>query len=221
MSNIVIIGFTTEGTTDVRFLGSIISRTFEEVAFECNSSLEIHSVQHIPTEKTNFVNEVLEAARKATEIGVMVLCVHADADNRTDTNVINNKILPSFQTVQKSHEKLCKNLVAIVPVQMTEAWMLADPELLKESIGTNKSIEDLKLQRRPQDIADPKQVIKDAIAIAFEDQTRRKRKRNVEIGELYLPIGQTIDFNKLSELSSYQNFRNAVRSAYVSLGYLH
>jgi hypothetical protein len=32
MSNIVIIGFATEGATDVRFLESIIRRTFEEVA---------------------------------------------------------------------------------------------------------------------------------------------------------------------------------------------
>lgn len=221
MSNIIIIGFATEGKTDFRFLESVIRRTFEDVAFECISTLEIHSIQHVPTKKENYVNEILQAARTADKIGVMVLCVHTDSDHKTDANAIQYKISPAFQAVQNSDEEICKNLVAIVPIQMTEAWMLADPEMLKEEIGTNKSIDELKLHRNPQEIADLKQVIKDALLIAFEDQSKRKRKRNLGIAELYLPLGQRVDLKRLSRLTFYQKFKEAVREAYKKLGYLH
>ncbi|MCO6491039.1 MAG: hypothetical protein J5I98_21660 [Phaeodactylibacter sp.] len=42
MSNIVTIGFVTEGTTDVRFLENIIKRAFEEIAFDCSGEIEVY-----------------------------------------------------------------------------------------------------------------------------------------------------------------------------------
>lgn len=36
----VFVGFTTEGTTDVRFLEKIIERSFEEIAYECQGDVE-------------------------------------------------------------------------------------------------------------------------------------------------------------------------------------
>lgn len=220
MSNIVIIGFATEGRTDIRFLGNVIERTFEDIAFECLKELEIHSVQHIPTQKENFVAETVNAAKESNKRGVMVLCVHTDADRRSDSAAFEERIAPAFQAVKNTDGEICKNLIPIVPIQMTEAWMLADPERLKEEIGTDKSLLDLKLNRTPEDIADPKKVIKDSLHIAFEDQTRRKRKRSLGIAELYLPMGQKVDLQKLSRLSSYQKFREGVREAYRKLGYL-
>ena len=39
----LIIGFVTEGTTDHRFLETIIQKTFEDIAFECDNQIEIRS----------------------------------------------------------------------------------------------------------------------------------------------------------------------------------
>lgn len=36
----VFVGFTTEGSTDVRFLRKIIERSFEEIAYECQGDVE-------------------------------------------------------------------------------------------------------------------------------------------------------------------------------------
>ena len=47
MNRQIIIGFTTEGPTDVHFLESIIQRTFEDAAFECPGNVEVLPVQHI------------------------------------------------------------------------------------------------------------------------------------------------------------------------------
>jgi hypothetical protein len=167
------------------------------------------------------VSEVLEQAKKAKDVGVMVLCIHADADDRSDNEVYTNKIQPAFQAVEDIDEDVCKNLVAVVPIYMTEAWMLADVNLLVDVIGTDKSINDLELNREPESVSDPKQIIKNAIRIAFEDQTRRKRGRSLSISELYLPIGQRIHLHKLERLSSYRKFKEGVRNAYRRLNYLH
>ena len=45
MSKQIIIGFAAEGPTDVRFLESIVQRSFEDVAFECDGEVEILPVQ--------------------------------------------------------------------------------------------------------------------------------------------------------------------------------
>ncbi len=221
MNKQVIIGFTTEGITDVRFLESIIQRSFEDVAFECEGQIEILPVQYIEKQRGDFVEAVKIYAQRAEKRGIMVLCVHTDADDATDTNIFNYKIKPAFTAVDNAPgEHFCKNLVAIVPVQMTEAWLLSDKELLKAEIGTRKSNEDLGINKSPEIYADPKQTIETAIRIARQDLTKRRR-RNLTIAELYSPIGQKISLNTLEKLPSYQKFKEAVRDAFRKLNYLH
>lgn len=220
MSKQIIIGFTTEGKTDIRFLESIIQRSFENVAFECSGQVEVLPVQYIEKQNGDFIEVVKYCARQAESFGVMVLCIHADADHASDTRAFNYKIIPAFTAVnQVETEHVCKNLVAIVPVQMTEAWMLSDKNLLKSEIGTNKSDVKLGIHRAPEVYSDPKQTIKVAIKLARQDLPRRRR-RELTIGELYLPIGQKIDLNKLENLTSYQKFKEAVRSVFKKLNYL-
>lgn len=221
MSKQVIIGFTIEGRTDIRFLENVIQRSFEEVAFECSGQVEVLPVQYIEKQSGNFVEVVNNYAQQAEKMGVMVLCVHADADAAADTDAFNYKINPAFTAVNHAQgEDVCKNLVAIVPVQMTEAWMLSDKDLLKAEIGTSKNDVELGIHRSPEVYADPKQVIETAIRIARQDLTRRRR-RELTIGELYSLIGQKVALNTLENLPSYQKFKDAVRGAFRKLNYLH
>lgn len=221
MSIQIIIGFTTEGSTDVKYLESIIQRTFEHVAFECHGQIEVLPAQYLKKQNGDFVELVKDYARKAEEMGVMVLCVHTDADDTTDIFSYNNKIIPAFTAVNDIQgESICKNLVAIVPVRMTEAWMLSDKELLKAEIGTSKSNEELGIDRLPEDYNNPKQTIEDAIRIARQNLTKRRRHELV-ISELYSPIGQKVALSTLERLTSYQKFKEAVRAAYTKLNYLH
>ena len=220
MSRQVSIGFTTEGPTDFRFLESVIQRSFEDVAFECSGQVEVLPVQYIEKQNGNFVEVVKNYAQEAERLGVMVLCVHADANEPTDVKVFNDKINPAFNAVKNlPGEHVCKNLVATVPVQMTEAWMLSDKELLKAEIGTGNSYVELGIHKLPEIYADPKQAIEAAIRIARQDLTRRRRHK-LTIVELYLPIGQKVSLNKLENLPSYQKFKEAVRIAFQELGYL-
>lgn len=220
MKNQITIGFATEGSTDVRFLESIIQRTFEEVAFDCKGEIEILPVQHLAKEPGDIETAAVGYARKADNLGIMVLCLHKDADSPTDVNAFRFNIQPAFEAIETTPDIVCKNLVAIVPIQMSESWMLADTKLLKDEIGTDLSDRELNLDRRPEAIADPKAIIADAIRISRKSLTQRRR-RELNIGELYQPIGQKIDLAILRRLSSYFKFREAVRESFRKLNYLH
>lgn len=113
-----------------------------------------------------------------------------------------------------------KTLQDIVPIQETESWMLADKELLKQEIGTNRSDHELGINRFPEIIANPKEVISNAIRIARENITQRRR-HHLTIADLYLPLGQSMDLDKLKDLSSYQDFKNNIREAFKKLNLLH
>lgn len=217
--NIVTIGFYTEGTTDDRFLQSIIKRTFDSVALECSSEIEVYEPEMINSFADTFNATIVAASHIAAERGSLVLCVHADADARNDRNAFEYKLDPAFAAVQTADPIGCDTLVAVVPVRMSEAWILADKVLLKAEIGTAASDHDLGLDRSPESYADPKAAIEESIRLAFESRTRRQRQQ-VTLSELYLPLGQKIGLDRLNMLPSYQKFRISVQNAFRKLNYL-
>lgn len=88
---------------------------------------------------------------------------------------------------------------------MTEAWILADKQLLKQQIGTTLSDTELNLNKDLESISNPKQAIENAIRIARQNIVKRRR-RNLGIGELYAPLGQLINIDQLMDLKSYRQF---------------
>ena len=218
----IIIGYLTVGTTDSRFLESIITRTFVKVAFECKGQIEVvEPLVHLVKERgMPFSDQVVACCLQADRLGVMAVCVHTDADSYSVANVMQSKITPAMQRLNAQKNAVCKNVVPVIPVQMTEAWMLADTQLLKEEIGTELEDSELGLHKHPEKVSDPKSVINNAIRIAHSRLSQRRR-RNLEIGELYRPIGQKIGLNNLEPLESYAAFCHSVRNAYRNLNYLH
>ena len=54
--------------------------------------------------------------------------------------------------------QVCDKIVPVIPIRMTESWMLADPAALIAVVGTNTSPTDLSLPGNPSQverIADP------------------------------------------------------------------
>lgn len=120
---------------------------------------------------------------------------------------------------QMQEDSVCKNLVAVVPVQMTEAWMLSDTSLLKKEIGTDKTDVELCIEKHPERYNDPKEVIRNAIRIGRQEFSRRSRHK-LSIEELYAPIGQKISLASLETLPSYQKFRKTVRNSFKMMNLL-
>lgn len=220
MSKQIIIGLITEGPTDIRFLESIVRRTFEDIAFECTQDIDIF----VHTLKTPKIGSFIEYTKNASNdgiesYGIMTLAVHTDADRDTYEERINNKIIPAQNALNELNNDYCKLLTPIIPVRMIEAWMLADKELLKTEIGTTKSDSDLGINRDPETIANPKHAIEEAIRMAMDHLPKRRRK--LSIAELYAIIGDTISIQELKKLDSYRKFQDAVRNTYRVLNYMH
>jgi len=110
MSNILTIGYTAEGSTDVRFLDNVIERTFTEAAIDCKGVIEVYPPQYIPTQEKAFSEKVLEAAIAADQQGLMVLCVHTDADDPSDENLGKLRKLSSFQKFEEEVRQALKKL---------------------------------------------------------------------------------------------------------------
>ena len=224
MTKQIFAGLFTEGTTDIRFLESIVRKTLEDVAFECQGQIETE-VKTIEINKTGFgfVEQVLLASKKGiNDYGIMLLCVHTDSDNDTDKRVVESKIIPAIKSLEDQNEtEYCKLLVFLIPVYMTEAWMLADKELLKSEIGTQLSNFDLGIHAMPEGITNPKETIINAIRIVQSDLTRRKRNRGLDISELYQIIGQKLELSQLENLESYRKFKESLKSAFKELGFLY
>ena len=223
MPNILLLGYTAEGSTDKRFFEPIIERTFNHILIDSNIEIDVYRPMFLSKKSTGGFNESLTTtAIEAADNGIMILCVHCDADAAADKETFINKINPAFSTIKNYSNpstSICKNLCAIVPVYMTESWMLADKELFKDAILSDKSNEELGIQHAPENYNDPKNVINEAIRISQE--ALPKKSRNFAIADLYQPLGQQISIDKLMHLSSFRKFANAARSALMELHYLH
>jgi hypothetical protein len=218
------VGLFTEGTTDDRFLQSIVQRTLEDIAFnEGRGQFEIE-VNIINLDKTGkkFVNLVLEASKKGVEeFGMMLFCIHRDADAPSAENTLKNLINPAIKVLEAQEgNDSCKNIVPIVPIQETESWMLADKALLKIQINaTQKSNSELGIENSPENIASPKEKIEEAIRISRKNIVKKRRK-SLAIKDLYLPIGQALNLADLIQLSSFRQFQEDARIAFRILGLL-
>lgn len=216
------VGLAVEGTTDVRFLESIVCRSFEKVV-KLKSDQEI-DVAVYPVHETKVGRkfpEFVAASSKAgvEKYGILVLAVHADSDKDTLQERMKDKFIPAINHLNGLEgDNYCRVITPIIPMRMIEAWMMADKVLLKEEIGTEKSDSDLGIQRKPETIADPKAVIENAIAIAQQDFP--KKRRTLSIGDLYGIMGEKISLEALSRLSSYQAFYAAVEESVRQLHYI-
>ena len=223
MSNFILAGLFTEGTTDNRFLSSVVQRTLEEVAYDCTGDIET-KVEIIAIKKTglNFNEQVLEASRYAFEkFGITLLFVHTDSDLPSDELIFQTKIIPAQKTLLEQDNNYCKNMIAIVPIQMSESWMIADKELLKDEIGIEKSDAELEIHLNPESITNPKSIIENIIRLSKEELTKRKRNKGLVISDLYQIIGQKIEISELDKLSSYMKFKTSLINKLRELNFYH
>ena len=97
-----------------------------------NDEIEIIKIDKIGLK---FDEQVFTASKFAFDkFSISLMFVHTDADSSDDDFVFKSKIIPAINYLKIQTESICKNLVAIVPIQMTESWMIADKELLNVSV---------------------------------------------------------------------------------------
>lgn len=214
------VGLIAEGTTDIRFLKTVIYKSIQELSWQCNNQVEIFDIREISAEGDCFSDKMLAASKRALqEYGISVLCIHADSDARSIKDVMQNKFSPLLEALKEMPEETyCKHIIPTIPIQMIESWMLADKELLKQLINaTEKRDVDLGIEKAPEKYSDPKSTIEQAIRIAMSGQSKKKRDQ-VNISDLYEVLGNSLELEKLRVIPSFVNFESNVINVFKEMG---
>ncbi len=201
-----------EGSTDHRFLNSVAQRTASRI-------LQLNSMSVVDVPELQIINprlnmtqedQIFNAALAAH--GHHLLLVHADADARSLEAAWSERIEPGMgRALEASNEgaKVCDKIVPVIPVRMTESWMLADPATLISVIGTRISLNDLSLPTSPSQverITHPKDKLGEVVKIALKGRSRRRRRER-NIGRLYEPLARRIDLDRLERVPAFRKFR--------------
>lgn len=214
-----------EGHADEGFLPVVIQRTAEQILAQRGRAvvdvLEPISLNHtIDRQFTTRVERMLEAARRAS--GYHALIVHADADYPTRDRALLERFIPGQTRVhqaRQAQESVCEHLVPIIPVQMTEAWMLADPDALREVIGVNLTTNAIGAPMHPHQVEsdpDPKQTLNAVIEKALAQRARRRRR--IALRSIYEPLARQISLARLIGVPAYQQFVADLTQTLVALG---
>lgn len=214
------IGLIAEGTTDMRFLKTVIYKSMQELSWQCESEMEIFDIVEISAEGDTFSAKMLAASKCALEqYGISVLCIHADADTSSINDVMQNKFVPFFKVLNGlSEDEYCKYIIPTIPIQMIESWMLADKELLKQLINAKDKREiDLGIEKSPEKYSNPKMIIENAIRIAMSGQPKKKREQ-IKISELYEVLGNRLELTKLRTIPSFVSFEDYICNVFRKMG---
>jgi hypothetical protein len=213
-----------EGRTDEGFLPVVIQRTAEQVLARRGNTvvdvLEPIVLNHTIDLQFRARDErILEAARRAS--GFHALIVHADADYPTSVRALQERFLPGQALVDQARvarESVCDHLVPIIPIQTTEAWMLADHAALCEVIGANLTAEALGIPAHPHQVEsdpDPKRTLNTVIQRALAQRPRRRRR--IDLRSVYEPLARQINLVRLSSVPAYTQFMADLTQTLIAL----
>lgn len=217
--SVLVLGLYAEGPTDHDFLPPVIRRTAERLLAGYGRGeveTDVRVVQLFSEQRRDRGESIVHAARYA--VGYHALIVHADADEPNSQRAWDERYYPGYLLVQQVNERICKQLLPIIPIQTIEAWLLADYRALLEEIGTDMRARDLGIPERPRQvegISRPKERLKQAVRIANDERSRRHR--STDISFLYEPMGNNISLEKLGNVPSYQKFEEDLTKTLIDI----
>lgn len=218
----ILISLTVEGTTDTRFLEALMEPIFQEMALryvEGDVDCTVF-VQGRYDKSEGFTEGIVKASKEAMSIfGASTLAVHTDADKMTYDERRNTNFTDVLEKVRELDKaEYCTVITPVIPVRMIEAWMLADRDLLRKELGTTMTNVQLDIDGNPEDFADPKSKIEEAIRKAEENATHKKPANRVTIADLYQIIGKSVSIEKLEQMDSFRRFEGEILFTFREIG---
>ena len=138
--------------------------------------------------------------------GVDLLFVHRDAENPRNTEA-------RYREIQTAITKVgyCGPCVAIVPVRMTEAWLLLDESAIRKIAGRPRDAMNLMLPHASdvEGMADPKANLDSILIQASGAQGRRLRRMRRELPRMRNQLLQDLQLGgPLEQVPSWVRFQN-------------
>lgn len=214
----IYLAFSGEGSTDRQFFPMITERLIEEYYLGKGISVEL-SWSFYKKVGSSF-DSIIDVCEKTKDQNLVI--IHRDSDNATWNVAYANHFEEAKQHMMNiNNDQFNENLLPLIPVTETEAWLLVDKRLLKSSIGTDLSDQDLGLtykQSRIESIADPKRTIENAIKTYHYSLSKKQRKYAVQIYDLYDILASDMNLSQLEALDSYQRFKSSLIDILDNIG---
>jgi hypothetical protein len=189
-----------EGTSD-EALVPIVRWLFQSLRPQAVVDIRFHS----PSERQRPLEKQLPVALMLYPCDVLL--VHRDAE-KEPAETRRNQILAALKTIKDPPRAVC-----VVPVRMSEAWMLFDEKAIRKAAGNpNGSTPlDLPALSKVETLPNPKEVLNQAILTAAElTPRRRKGFRSSQYAGL---ITQYIeDFSPLRSLPAFQALEAEIKA---------
>jgi len=219
MSRFVAIGLFAEGTSDFRFLLTLLAREASDIIAHFGTQAVVLSEPPVlPLDGRTTEQRTKVACDNRTNVDIFA--VHADA-SRTGRDTVERLVV--FDLRESTAENCglaAERIVGLLPAREMEAWALCDADAIAQACGleawpSSRGFPwgDTPIER----IEDPKRALDDAVAAL----TKRRRGRRSIAAAAYLDrIGETARLERLRRLDSYRAFASDLRDAFDSLGLL-
>lgn len=214
--------FVEGGVSDRVFLETVVRRTAQELIshrgvgdVEIPLSFDVvgrAEYKKFETEPLQF----LEMSRDYKNYDILVF--HKDADSPSRDNAYQRNFEPARNAVlarREEGEKLCDNVLAVIPVQTVEAWVLADKDKLYEILNTQVDKNELGLPPTPAQVesdATPKRTLQEVLRKASEKKTRNRR---VAVKDIFPEFGKEVRLEELDKVPAYQQFKDDLTTALI------
>lgn len=185
--------FTGEGKADYEFLIPVIERMLRNLLPQ--SAVQGNRIDYV--EGNNQTEKIINFVKQ--QRGYQLLFFHHDADSSGTQAAYDAYFAPAFQHLQAAG--ITEPLIPVIPVRNTEAWLCADFVAFQETIGTDKSAEELGFPAVPHQV----ETIQDTKALLREAISRAKSpRRRPALDEIYRPIAERIKLDILRKIPAYQ-----------------
>lgn len=120
-----------------------------------------------------------------------------------------------------ARQQINSRYVCVIPVRMTEAWLLGDQAAIRQAADNPNGTAPLELPapRSMEVDPNPKTTLRTALVVASNKKGRRLRRFQETIGERVQRVADIMtDFTSLYSLPAFARLRDDTRAALESLG---
>ena len=183
----------------------------EQIAAECGADivLSIPDFRLLPEPIEKSVSGKLKAVQQLDGKYDLAI-IHRDAD-REGPKARRSEIAQAVSTVCPDIEFVC-----LIPVTMTEAWLLLDEGAIRQVAENPKGRMPLSLPRAAyvENIADPKEKLKETLALASDLSGRRLKDFQKRFSQNRRRLLEQLDRNgRIADVPSWRSFRQELEEA--------
>lgn len=212
----LLFGFYGEGIRDYGFLMPLMKRVLERLL----PHVDILDPVDLPISESDLsqIEKMHKVAQAADGFNLVLFGLDADAPN-TD-KAYKERFEPGYTALLEIDEGVNYDIVPIIPVRMTDAWIIIDFAAFRAVVGTKLDAQTLGFPNKPHEvesIQSPKTVFENAIETA---RPGRKNRPKINPADVYRPIAQRLDLNLLEKVPAYQEFEERLIAKLTELHFL-